>query len=148
MNESIERNRILNELENDALSEKMKKENEHEYLNSEQGFWYYYNKKDSIAHELPESGDQVFYSYEIRNLAEEVLFSKEEIGTKSYFVDKEELISGLQDGIKLLKEGEVITFLFPSYKAYGYIGSDRIEKNQPLVYEVELIKLNKKKTNN
>ena len=82
-----------------------------------------------------------------KQVAKNTSLSTEKI-IQNIFVDKEELISGLQDGIKLLKEGEVVTFLFPSYKAYGYIGSDRVEKNQPLVYEVELIKLNKKKTNN
>ncbi len=58
-------------------------------------------------------------------------------------VDKEELIAGLQDGFKLMKEGEVITFLFPSYKAYGYTGHDKIKPNQPLIYTVQLLKINK-----
>ena len=42
-----------------------------------------------------------------------------------------------------MKEGEVITFLFPSHKAYGYTGNDKIEPNQPLIYTVQLLKINK-----
>ena len=38
---------------------------------------------------------------------------KKELGTKSYLVDKEELISGLQDGFKIMKEGESDHFFIP-----------------------------------
>ena len=146
MSESIERNKELNEAENEVLRRKMELDSVNQYLNSEQGFWYYYSKRDSVSsQEFPETGDLVFYTYQIRSLDEELIFSFDEVGTKSYFVDKEELISGLQDGLKLMREGERVTFLFPSYKAHGFAGNDRINPNQPLIYEVELIKLNKKK---
>ena len=86
---------------------------------------------------------QVRFNHEILDLAGQVIFSKEELGTTDYRVDRQELISGLQDGIKLMREGEMVTFLFPSHKAYGYTGSDRINPNQPLIYKVELIEVNK-----
>ena len=92
---------------------------------------------------IAKSGDAVFYSHEIKSLDNTILYTKEALGTKSYLVDKEELITGLQDGFKLMKEGEVITFLFPSHKAYGYTGNDKIEPNQPLIYTVQLLKINK-----
>jgi len=53
----------------------------------------------------------------------------------------------LQDGIKLMKEGEIVTFLFPSYKAYGYSGNERVKPNQSLIFTVELIKINKNANN-
>ena len=53
-------------------------------------------------------------------------------------VDQEELITGLQEGIKLTKEGEILTFLFPSHMAFGYTGNGKIESNQPLIYKVHL----------
>ena len=46
-------------------------------------------------------------------------------------------------------EGDVATFLFPSHKVYGYIGDDnKIEINQPLIYKVQIIKINKKNESN
>lgn len=147
MSESIERNKDLAKVENELLLTKMEADSIAEYLNSEQGFWYYYDVKDDSNGFLAATGDQVVFTYEIRNLSDEEIFSKEEIGTVSYRVDKEELISGLQDGIKLMREGEKVTFLFPSHKAYGYTGSERIGPNQPLIYKVELIKVNKLKEN-
>lgn len=143
MSESIERNKILTKAENQLLQKRIEGDSLNQYLNSEQGFWYYYEKRDSLNPLMPETGDQIVFNYEIRDLGDRVLFSEEELGPQNYLVDKEELISGLQDGLKLMREGERITFVFPSYKAYGYTGSERIEPNQPLIYKVELIKVNK-----
>lgn len=143
MSESIERNKILTKAENQLLQKKMERDSLINYLNSEQGFWYYYERRDTLNAPMPETGDQIVFNYEVRDLAERIIYSQEELGPQSYLVDKQELISGLQDGLKLMKEGEHITFLFPSYRAFGYTGSDRVEPNQPLIYKVELIKVNK-----
>lgn len=143
MSESIERNKILTKAENQLLQKKIEGDSLHQYLNSEQGFWYYYERRDTLNGPMPETGDLIVFNYDVRDLAEQVIFSEQELGPQSYTVDKEELISGLQDGLKLMREGERITFLFPSYKAYGYTGSERINPNQPLIYKVELIKVNK-----
>ena len=143
MSESIERNKLLNKAENAILMQKMKSDSLHEYKSSDYGFWYYYDQAMPEDDYIAKRGDVVFYSHEIRSLDNSVLYSKEDLGTKSYLVDKEELIAGLQDGFKLMKEGEEITFLFPSYKAYGYTGNDKIKPNQPLIYKVQLLKINK-----
>lgn len=143
MSESIERNKLLTQAENELLQKKMAEDSARVYLNSEYGFWYYYDLRDDSDAPMAESGDQVRFNHEILDLAGQVIFSKEELGTTDYRVDRQELISGLQDGIKLMREGETVTFLFPSHKAYGYTGSDRINPNQPLIYKVELIEVNK-----
>ena len=143
MSESIERNKILTKAENLLLQDRIEGDSLHTYLNSEQGFWYYYDVRDTLNAPMPVPGDQVVFNYEVRDLAENVIYSQEELGAKSYLVDREDLITGLQDGIKLMKEGESVTFLFPSYKAFGYTGSERVGPNQPLIYKVELIKVNK-----
>jgi gliding motility-associated peptidyl-prolyl isomerase len=143
INESIERNKRLNSAENALLMEKMQRDSLHEYINSANGFWYYYDKKVDADTSLPNRGDEVFYTHEIIKLNDSILYSGEDLGTKSYLVDQEDLISGLQDGIKLMKEGETVSFLFPSYKAYGYTGFDKVGSNEPLIYKVQLIKINK-----
>ena len=143
MSESIERNKVLNQLENEILNRKMASDSARSYLNSEHGFWYAYNKRDSLGSYLPKKGDEVVYRHEIRDLRDSVLYSFDELGLRSYLVDRQELITGLQQGIKLMKEGEDVTFLFPSHNAYGYTGSDRIGPNATLMYQVELIKINK-----
>ena len=47
---------------------------------------------------------------------------KTKLRTQNYVMDKEELFTGLREGLKLMKPGEIVTFLFPSQKAYGYYG--------------------------
>ena len=48
-----------------------------------------------------------------------------------------------------MNEGDEVTFLFPSHKLYGYIGDkNKIDINQPLIYKVQLIKINKKNESN
>ncbi len=144
MSESIERNRALNKLEEDLLHLKMQRDSLHKYISSEHGFWYYYQEKDTLSNRFPVKGDEVVFTYEIKDLRDSIIYSKEELGITNYLVDKEELITGLQEGIKLMKEGEIITFLFPSYTAYGYTGFKKIQANQPLIYTVELNKIKTK----
>jgi len=145
MSESVERNKVLNKIEKDLLELKMQKDSIHKYFNSELGFWYYYQSKDTLDSNYPVRGDEIIFTYDIKTLQDSILYSQEEIGNRNYLVDKEELVAGLQDGIKLMKEGEIVTFLFPSYKAYGYTGYDKIQPNEPLIYTVQLIKINKVK---
>ena len=145
IDESVKRNISSNKMEEDLLNYKMQKDSLHHYINSENGFWYYYQVKDTLDHKSPEKGDIALFSYEIKNLNGSIIFSKEEIGKIQYNIGKQEMISGLHDGIQLMKEGEIVTFLFPSYKVYGYSGNEKVRPNEPLIFTVELIKINKNK---
>lgn len=141
LKESIERNKTINKAEEEELKRLIELDSMNQYLASPGGYWYMYQLKDSISDRFPLKGDEVIYEYEITDIYGKQIYSKEELGQRSYLVDKEELISGLQEGIKLMKEGEVVTFLFPSHKAYGYSGYQKIGSNQPLRYTVTLKKI-------
>ena len=141
LKESIERNKVINKLEEDAFLELMKKDSINNYISSSFGFWYYYISMNSTSNKLPKTGDEVYYNYKIKNINNDVLYTEEELGERSFLVDKQELITGLQEGLKLMKEGEVVTFLFPSHKAYGYSGYKKIGMNQPLIYTVTVNKI-------
>jgi len=138
LKESIERNKTINKSEEKAFLNLIKSDTLHEYISSENGFWYYYNTKNTIQTPLPKKGDEAIYTYEIKDIRGEVIYTSEELGERNYLIDKQELITGLQDGLKLMQKGETITFLFPSYKAYGYSGYKKINSNQPLIYTVTL----------
>ena len=136
LKESIQRNKVINKLEEETFLQLMANDSTNHYISSANGFWYYYLSKDSTSTKLSDTGDEVFYNYEIKDINSNLLYTKDELGIRSYLVDKQELITGLQDGLKLMKEGETITFLFPSHKAYGYSGYKKIGINQPLIYTV------------
>lgn len=141
MSESVERNKALKNVEEEFFRQKMQRDSINSYISSEYGFWYYYKEKDTLNNKYATTGDEVIFSYEVRTLNDSIIYSKEELGNQNYLVDKEELITGLQEGIKLMKEGEIVVFLFPSYKAYGYTGNERIGSNEPLIYIVNLKKI-------
>jgi FKBP-type peptidyl-prolyl cis-trans isomerase len=64
-------------------------------------------------------------------------------------VDKQELFMGLRDAVKLLKEGERATFLFPSSLAFGYHGdNNKIGTNVPLKSTVTLLKIEQQESIN
>lgn len=139
IDESVERNKKLNAKEQASIEDLLKKQKK-DYLASESGFWYYYNTKIEIDTLVtPDFGDIVNYNYNVKSLKGELIYSKVELKTQNYTMDKEELFTGLREGLKLMKSGETVTFLFPSQKAYGYYGDEnRIGSNIPLICEVTL----------
>lgn len=151
INESIERNRELVALEEAEILEVIERDTENVYMASNSGFWYYYQQKsnDSTNTETPEFGDVVKFDYSITDLDGTVIYAEGEIPTKTYYMDKEDLFGGLREGLKLMKEGEVVTFIFPSHKAFGYYGDkNRIGTNVPIITKVTLHSINDEPNNN
>ncbi|WP_027137052.1 gliding motility-associated peptidyl-prolyl isomerase GldI [Gaetbulibacter saemankumensis] len=146
---SVERNKTLNAKEQALIEKIMTDQKHHTYFASESGFWYYYNNKiDSDSLTTPEFGDLVNYNYSLKTLKGQLIYSIEDLKTQTYVMDKEELFTGLREGLKLMKSGETVTFLFPSQKAYGYYGDEnKIGRNTPLVCEVTLNSITKNENN-
>ena len=133
-------NKRLNELENIEIEAFMAKDSINNYQVSTKGFWYVYNNKNETNLPVPKVGDIVTIEYEITDLNNYVIYSKEELGIKTYKIDKEDFIPALQDGLKLMKKGETITFIIPSYRAYGISGDgNKIGVSQTLKSKVTLI---------
>ena len=60
-------------------------------------------------------------------------------------MEKENIMSGLREGLKLLREGDIATFYFQSQFAYGYHGdNDKIHPNTPLIIKVTVNKIVRK----
>jgi gliding motility-associated peptidyl-prolyl isomerase len=135
--ESAERNKKLVEKEEAVIAQMIEKDTSKTYIASESGFWYYYNvkvEKDTITAKF---GDVVNFDYNVKDFKGQTIYSDEEITADDYSMDQEELFTGLREGLKLMKPGETVTFLFPSQKAYGYYGdTKKIGTNVPLICEV------------
>lgn len=148
--ESVERNKKLIEEEEALIASLIEKDDTHNYIASESGFWYYYNVQDTISKQLAELGDAVTFTYDIKHLDGETILSETENGIQNYKVDQtnQALISGIRDGIKLMKAGETITFLFPSHKAFGYYGiENKLGTNVPVQSTVTLKSINSTENN-
>lgn len=149
IDDSVARNKKLNAQEQSEIEKVMKTFPEKDFIASESGFWYYYNTKTDIdSLSTPDFGDVIDYNYTIRNLKGDVIYSKEDLKTQSYAMDQQELFTGLREGLKLMKAGETITFLFPSQKAYGYYGDqNKIGSNTPLICEVTVLSITQNENN-
>jgi len=142
MNESVKLNKQINALQDVAIKYYIAQDSLNEYLLSSDGFRYAYIHQIKDDREQPRIDDEVFFEYEISDLSNTILYSYEELGKNRYLIDKEDVESGLQNGLKLMKEGEEMKFIFPSFKAFGFSGDqERIGVNQPLIYNVKLNKI-------
>jgi gliding motility-associated peptidyl-prolyl isomerase len=138
----------LNKSEEELFEEFIAKDSLTDYIVSSSGFWYTYNFKSANDYS-PQLGDEVIYTFEVLDLDQNVIYSFEEIGEKSYFVDQQTLEEGLRIGLKLMHEGDFVTFLFPSHKVFGYLGDEnKIGIHQPLIYKVKLNKISRKNESN
>ena len=142
--ETAKEYRALNQIEENKILDQIKKDTTNHYIQSSQGFWYTYVTKVNDSLPNPKKGDEVILSYNIKDLNDSILYSTEKLGLKKYKVDEEDFISGLQKGIKLMKVGETITFVLPSYSAFGISGDgNKIGINKSIKSTVTLIKINK-----
>lgn len=139
MKKSIARNKKLVASEEDLIKRLMKKNRNISYFASNKGYWYSYEIKDSTSSLTPKKGDIAFFNYEIKDLNGKIIYSEVELRPQLYRVDKQDIMMGLRDGIKLMRKGERVNFLFPSHIAYGYHGDNKkIGTNQPLLCTVTL----------
>lgn len=149
INDAVARNRKIVAEEEAQIQKIIEKDSTHEYISSPNGFWYYYNKKDTTSTRMPEFGDVVEFDYSLQTLEGENIYSDDEIAPRTYVMDKEQLFSGLREGLKLMKEGETVTFLFPSHKAFGYYGDkNRIGSDVPVISTVTLMKITEENEDN
>lgn len=139
MKESIERNKKLISNEELLIKDIIKKDTAQNYIASPKGYWYRYDIKSATETITPKKGDVANFDYQVTDLTGKIIYTAAELKTQNYVVDKENIMMGLRDGIKLMKKGEKVTFLFPSHMAYGYHGdNEQIGTNQPIICTVTL----------
>ena len=148
INYSVELNKNINRKQHERIQQIIENNPDKEYISSANGFWYYYDVKIETDSITAKFGDFVNFNYDVKDFNENIIYTHQEIQSQNYAMDQEELFSGLREGLKLMKTGETITFLFPSHKAYGYYGDEnRIATNIPLKCKVTVNTITRKETN-
>lgn len=139
MKKSADRNKKLVASEEDIIKKLIKSNPKVKYYASKKGYWYSYEEQNITDTLRPKKGDIVYFNLEIKNLKGELIYSESDLGPQTYYVDKQDIMMGLRDGIKLMHKKEVVDFLFPSHIAYGYHGDNKkIGPNQTLICTVTL----------
>jgi gliding motility-associated peptidyl-prolyl isomerase len=139
MKQSVDRNKKLIAGEEAEIARVIRQNKKIKFITSPKGFWYSYatvNVKDTLT---PKKGDVALFDYEVKDLKGRVIYSKSELGPQTYFVDKQNIMTGLREGIKLMHRKEKVNFLFTSHIGYGYHGDNKkIGTNKPLFCVVTL----------
>ena len=139
MKQSIERNKKLNQNEESIIAAIIKKDTAADYIASTKGYWYAYLAKNETSSDTPDKGEIAYFDYEIKDLKGNLIYSQSELKPQKYVVDKQDILMGLRHGIKLMKKGETVRFLFPSHMAFGYHGDEnKVGSNEPLMCTVTL----------
>jgi gliding motility-associated peptidyl-prolyl isomerase len=139
MKESAERNKKLIAGEEGKIDSIIKSNPKIKYFASKKGYWYSYISKNERDTLRPKKGDIAQFDYEIMDMKGNVVYSEIELRPQTYVVDKQNILMGLRDGIKLMRKNEKVSFLFPSHMAYGYRGdTKRIKSNEPIICNVTL----------
>ena len=145
ISETLAQNKKLIAFENKMIERFIKKDSLQTYFASNSGFWYAYQNKIQEDNQTPTLGDSVEFIYNIEDLNGGAIYTKESLGIKKYKIDREDFIPALQEGIKLMKIGETITFVIPSYRAFGLVGDgNKIGVNQAIKSTVTLLNINQK----
>ncbi|MBE0649472.1 MAG: FKBP-type peptidyl-prolyl cis-trans isomerase [Bacteroidales bacterium] len=87
-------------------------------------------------------GEIATIKYSVSLLDGTVVYSSAQSGLKTFRIGHSTEVSGLEEGIILLKVGDKAKFLLPSHLAYGLSGDGRkIPPDVPIIYDVELVQL-------
>jgi gliding motility-associated peptidyl-prolyl isomerase len=114
------------------------------YFGSKKGFWYSYDVKNEKDRDSIKKGDIVYFDYEIKKINGDLIYSDVELRPQIYRVDEQDIMKGLRDGIKLMKNKEKVTFLFPSNMAFGMKGDGNlIPPTMPIACTVSVTEVKK-----
>lgn len=139
LQETVSEFKKLNKIEEEKIKMYIQKDSAFNYLLSSNGYWYAVLEKGDTLKTVPKSEDIVTFSQEIYNLNDQLIYAKSELKDRIYKVDKEDLISALQHGIKKMHVGATYKFVIPSYSAYGLSGDqNKIGINQSIINIVTL----------
>lgn len=71
-----------------------------------------------------------------------VCYSSDSTGAETFLIDRSQVESGLQEGIKYLRVGDKAKFIIPSHLAHGLVGDmDKIPPLETVVFDIHLIAL-------
>ncbi len=92
--------------------------------------------------EKAENGRMAVVKYEVSLLDGTICYSTEEKGPEEFKIGKDNVESGLHEGITYMKVGDKAKIIIPSYLAHGLAGDfNKIPVRSTIIYDIELIAL-------
>ncbi len=85
------------------------------------------------------TGERVTVNYQVRLLDGTLCYSSNESGPRTFLVGRDQVETGLHEGVTYLNRGDSATFVVPSYLAHGFTGDlNKIPSRASLVISIGL----------
>jgi len=99
-------------------------------------YWIYEDVDGPTAQE----GNTVDVEFEVRLLDDSLCYKTEEHEVASFKVDRSDIETGVQEGIKFLSKGDKAKLIIPSHLGHGLVGDlNKIPPLQALVVDIQVI---------
>lgn len=85
------------------------------------------------------AGDPVAFSYRIKSLGGQQIYSSGENGLREFIVDHSNIESGWNEAAKMMSPGDSALLIMPPHLAFGHLGDgNRIGPREILIYELKM----------
>jgi len=139
-NKLIEANKMYVKKESDEIDQYVK----HRGLDmttTGTGLRYTITQKGTGVSAKPEQRAKV--NYKISLLDGTVCYTSDSAGPKEFLIGRDNVESGLHEGIQYMHVGDKAIFILPSHLAHGLIGDEsKIPPHASVRYDIELLSLN------
>ena len=133
----IEANKMYVKRESDEIDQYVAYHGWH-MITTGTGLRYMITKKGTGEAAVPEKQAKV--NYKISLLDGTLCYSSDLTGPKIFVVGKDNVESGLHEGIQLLHVGDKAIFILPSHLAHGLLGDEnKIPPHSTVIYDIELL---------
>lgn len=88
-------------------------------------------------------GDSIIVHFQVKLLNGNVVDTTSKIRNMpdKYLINTESILPGLEDVLRLMREGEEATIIIPSYRALGSNSTSKIPPYSVLIYEIQLVEV-------
>lgn len=141
--ESIQMNATFSKEETEAIDGFLKRRPDWHVKKTGSGLTYFiYDKTENTQ---PKVGDVVWVNFTVSLLNNKICYSSKRGSPESFMIEKSDIESGVHESVQLMTEGSKGKFILPSHLAHGLIGDlDQIPPLETVVYDIELVKIEKK----
>ena len=114
--------------------------------------WKFNHTKSGLRYKIykqgsglqPNAGEMVFLDYTINLIRGDLMYSSQTDGPMIFKIDKDDVVSGLNEFVKMMRVGDKAKLIVPSYLGFGATGDDKkIPARATLIYDLTLRKIAK-----
>jgi len=106
------------------------------------GLQYYIYQETNTEGRKVETAKIITVKFDVSLLNGVECYNSKDDGNKEFILGQSTEVSGLEEGLLLMKEGDKAKLIVPSHLAYGLLGDqEKIPMRATLIYDIEVLKV-------